>query len=482
MRRFRLSIFFVVTSVVVIAAATAVVTGVIGSLAERNLVRVSEENTVREAVHILEMLRYDEVDQNHATPGVLSLEALASPGGLPEKSPSLIVGLGIVQFNLFDLEGRAVWSTDPATIGKANHANPLFQAAREGIADSKLARKKELLDAAGVSRRLDVVESYVPVLDAPGGSVIGVLEIYRDVSNDVTFAVSDTRRTILLMTVGTMGTLFLVLVGFILVADAIIYRSHKRLLAQEVEAARLSEILASRRRIVAAQESVRQQIAEELHGPIQTRLYAVWQKLGRVQSMITSSPEAAEAGLEKLMEELDNIRENDIRQVSHRLHPGIIRVGLGAGIRSLRDSFEALVPIELNIYQEVLALEKTGHSAIPEDVKLALYRVTEEALSNAVKHANASLVIIKLWTSQGGKELCLSIKDNGRGFEPGATKQNLGFVIIDDYLAALGGSCQMETAPGEGTKITATIPLNKTTPGSNGLGADPADLTKGAQA
>ncbi len=481
MGRFCLSIFFVVTSVVVIAAAAAVVNGTIGSLAERNLVRVSQENTVREAVHILEHLKSDKVGENPTTPGVLSLEALASPEGLPKRFSSLIVELNVAKLNLFDLEGKAVWSTDPGTIGKANDTNPLFQAAREGIVGSNLVRNEEILDVAGASRRVDIVETYAPVLDAPGGSVIGVIEICQDVPSHVALLVSSTKRTILLVTVGTMGTLFLVLVGFILAADAIIYRSHKRLLAQEVEAARLSEMQASRRRIVAAQESVRQQIAEELHGPIQTKLYAVWQKLGRVQNMIRNSPEVAEAGVERLMEELDNIRETDIREVSHRLHPGIIRAGLGAGIRSLRDSFEALVPIDLNIDQEVLALEKAGHSSIPGDVKLALYRVTEEALSNVVKHANASLITVNLWTSHGGKELCLSIKDNGCGFESGASKQNLGFVIIDDYVAALGGYCQMETAPGKGTKITATIPLSRTTPGSSGLSVDPAHLAKGAQ-
>ena len=237
-------------------------------------------------------------------------------------------------------------------------------------------------------------------------------------------------------------------------------RMEEELRKSAVEAARLSELEASRRRIIAAEERVRRTIAEELHGPVQTRMLLLSHRLETVRKRAPSAPEEVERELARVAAELDSLRENEIRRMSHRLHPSIIMVGLVAGLRSLRDHLEESIPIQLEIAQEVADLEGGGSSSIPEDVRLGLYRVAEEAMGNIIKHAGATQAAIRLWAGQGNTALVLSVADNGRGFDSDSSERSLGFTTMTDYLGALGGSLELESAPGSGARITVTIPLD----------------------
>ena len=161
-------------------------------------------------------------------PDVLTLDFLAGPDGLSRSLPALVEGLNIVKINLFDLRGKTVWSTDPATLGITKGESPLYQAAVSGGIGSKLAKKHDIVDLDGVPRRIDLVETYMPLMESPSGRLIGVMEIYRDVTDDFSIQVLDTKATVLRTTVATMAGLFLVFAGFIVVADILIYRANRR--------------------------------------------------------------------------------------------------------------------------------------------------------------------------------------------------------------------------------------------------------------
>ena len=81
-----------------------------------------------------------------------------------------------------------------------------------------------------------MVNSYLPLLDTPDGKIVGVMEVTRDVSSDVALQVDDAKSAVLWTTLGTMGSLFLVLFGFIVVADVSIYRSNRREMSMVEEA------------------------------------------------------------------------------------------------------------------------------------------------------------------------------------------------------------------------------------------------------
>ena len=138
--KYRLTLFFAMTAVLVIAIATMTVNRVVGDLAEDNLIRIAEENTARDALHIQSMMRGGhsglgmpsdpDMAEAKGTEGMqqhkpLTLESLAGPEGLSATFPVLTEGLNIVKFNLLDLDGMAVWSSDPATVGVSKWENPL---------------------------------------------------------------------------------------------------------------------------------------------------------------------------------------------------------------------------------------------------------------------------------------------------------------------------------------------------------------------
>ena len=198
--KYRLSVLFALTAVVVIVAAATVANRVIGNLAEENLKRIAEENTARDAEHMQAMLRrQDATDMTSAagtakdgqsmqsmqSPKSLTLEFLTGPEGLDKTFPHLVEGLSMVKMNIFDLNGTTVWSTDSRTIGITKRESPLFAKGVVGETSSKLVKNHKVVHLDGVSRPIDVVETYLPLRDARGGNVIGVMEIYRDVSQDV---------------------------------------------------------------------------------------------------------------------------------------------------------------------------------------------------------------------------------------------------------------------------------------------------------
>ena len=239
----------------------------------------------------------------------------------------------------------------------------------------------------------------------------------------------------------------------------------------------VSELRRSRRRIVEAQEQARRAIADELHGTVQTQVYALWLKLTAIGPEISESPDQARRDLSQAADDLDRIREQEIRQISHRLHPAIIKVGLATSVRSLRDNFERWIPVELTIAPEVSELEPLTGSKIPSSVRLGLYRVVEEALSNVIKHAGASMVKLNVSLGERGSHISVSIRDDGRGFDMESLRRGLGMSSMEDHLDALGGSLRVDSAPGKGTSIVGTAPVSTETDLSRTPFADAPPLT-----
>ncbi|MCH8817177.1 MAG: hypothetical protein IIC92_05545 [Chloroflexi bacterium] len=220
----------------------------------------------------------------------------------------------------------------------------------------------------------------------------------------------------------------------------------------------------SRERLVNAGEAARRAIAEELHGPIQTKLFMASQSLSAVRAEMDRDEfdlETLATSFDEALEQLERVREEDIRLLSHRLHPGIVRISALAGLRSLREFYESMVPISLDIGEEIEELEPAGASRIPESVRLAVHRVADAALANVVKHAGATECVIHWGYDRDNGELKLSITDDGCGFEPDArAPSGLGLITIRDYVDAIGGSLTVTSLPGKGTGVDVVIPFS----------------------
>ena len=175
---------------------------------------------------------------------------------MPDGHSQLVEGLSIPKMSLLDPSGTVVWSTDSQSISTSKLESPLYQQAIAGGTASRLARAQDVIDAMGVSRRMDIVETHLPLRETPSGQIIGVMEVSRSVGRDVALQVDDTRAAVLRTTVATMGGLFIVLFGFIVAADLTIYRSNKRevsLVESQLEERREAERALRRSEEVATQ-------------------------------------------------------------------------------------------------------------------------------------------------------------------------------------------------------------------------------------
>jgi len=205
-----------------------------------------------------------------------------------------------------------------------------------------------------------------------------------------------------------------------------------------------SELAASRRRIVAASDEARRRIERDLHDGTQQRLVS----LGLAARAAESDPDA---GRDDLRGSLSRIAAGladaaaELQEFSRGIHPAILSErGLGPALRAL--ARRSAVPVALDVSLD---------ARCPEPVEIAAYYVASEALANAMKHAQASRIEISLAAGDGG--LLLSVRDDGVGGADPAGGS--GLAGLTDRVEALGGSIQLHSAAGTGTRISAHLPL-----------------------
>jgi len=226
---------------------------------------------------------------------------------------------------------------------------------------------------------------------------------------------------------------------------------------QQIAEAREEELARSRRRLLSAQESLRREIASQLHGTVQSRLILLGHKLADLEAKPKSKWTTEELG--RVREKLEEMQHNLIRPMSHRLFPSVLRLGIGAGLESLVDEYGARLPIDLQISKQVRGIEEGNRKAISDNTKLALYRIAEETLGNIAKHTPAaSNIVVRLSLSSSGI-LRLTVNDDGGGFNTADAAPGIGLTIASDYAAAAGGDYAVKSVPGKGTRVTAQVPL-----------------------
>lgn len=114
-----------------------------------------------------------------------------------------------------------------------------------------------------------------------------------------------------------------------------------------------------------------------------------------------------------------------------------------------------------------ITFQLDGHgltARIPRSIETALFRIIQEAITNAVRHAHAAVVSVRLFEQDG--QLRLEISDDGQGFDPQVLEarsngKGLGLLGIRERVTILGGEFELATAPGQGTTINARVPVRK---------------------
>lgn len=217
---------------------------------------------------------------------------------------------------------------------------------------------------------------------------------------------------------------------------------------------------------LAGEERLRAQIAEFLHSQVQNRLLMAWHRLRTALQCWPAEPEAAQILVAEVADQLDEIREQDVRQASYRLHPSFIREGLTPALHALIERFEGHVGLTLVIDPALAAWDTPLRNRLPEALRLAAYRIVEEALGNVARHAQATWVRLALGLD-GQAALFLTVEDNGQGFAVDGTRWGLGLASIDSRVQQLDGEWRITSQPGKGTTLAVRLALVSPAPAAD---------------
>jgi len=231
------------------------------------------------------------------------------------------------------------------------------------------------------------------------------------------------------------------------------------LMAEVLEKTR-EENRALTQKSLAIQERERQNLAHELHdelGQSITAIKAVATSIGHGGQEVSSIRDSVDTIID-----VSNHMYSVARSMMRRLRPAVLdEFGLVTALQDMVDDWNA-------VHEEVFCeFSFNGNfEQLDEDIKISVYRIVQESLTNVIKHAGASKVIIELdeiRSAEGEQEifpchLRLKITDNGIGFSDRRIKRGLGFLGMRERIDALGGTIDIESRPGQGVAINISIP------------------------
>jgi signal transduction histidine kinase len=233
-------------------------------------------------------------------------------------------------------------------------------------------------------------------------------------------------------------------------ADAL-ERMRRALRAQLLVIRRQAEALQeAARRIVSTQDTERRRVAQDLHDGIQQQLVVLRMQVGAARAALAEDPSRLDELTDEVAASVDAILDQ-LRSTGQALFPSILRdLGLGGALFSLAGRTE--LPLDVRLEPEPLP-------RVDEAIETNAYFLVSEAVTNALKHAEAARIAVEV--THEGDVLRVRVSDDGRGFDPARDGHAGGVVHMRDRVNALGGSLQVLSGPGEGTAVTALFPLER---------------------
>ena len=207
----------------------------------------------------------------------------------------------------------------------------------------------------------------------------------------------------------------------------------------------IEELRASRQRLVAAQDEERRKLERNIHDGAQQQLVALAVKLRLAEQLAERDGAKTKELLAQLQTQATDALE-DLRDLARGIYPPLLAdKGLPAALES--QARKGVVPV---------MIEPDGVGRYPQQIESAVYFSVLEALQNVAKYAGATRATVLL--AQDGDRLTFEVSDDGRGFDPSLTGYGTGLQGMADRLAALDGSLDVLSTPGEGTRVVGSVP------------------------
>ena len=196
----------------------------------------------------------------------------------------------------------------------------------------------------------------------------------------------------------------------------------------------------------------RQRLARELHDSVSQALYGISLGAHTAREALDSNPGEAIAPLEYVIA-LAGAGLTEMRALIFELRPESLAT------EGLITALSKQVAVLSSRYKLSVDAELGEEPTLSVEGKQALYRISQEALHNIVKHAHASTVTLRL--ARQDDELVFEVHDDGKGFDPTETfPGHLGLRSIQERAAQLGGTCSIESGPSQGTRLRVHIPIH----------------------
>jgi signal transduction histidine kinase len=349
-----------------------------------------------------------------------------------------LAGYGLERLKAFAPDGTIVFSSVPAEEGTRNTRPYFHQIVARGRPHTVVVpRDGTTLEGRPV--RVDVVESYVPIMHA--GAFAGAFEIYFDVTDRLDQA-RDLRTH--------SDLIVLLMAGGLFTAVAVASRRAHQALRERDEANAKLHALSGH--LHTAREEERTRVAREIHDELGQSLTAIKMELallrrGLPAGHVQSGERAASLGA------LVESTTQAVKRISQDLRPGILdHLGLSAAVEWQAEEFEKRTGIPCDVTVDRVDAD------LDERRSTALFRILQEALTNTARHAGAGGVKVRL--GRDGGDVVLQVQDDGRGLvERRRAPGSFGIIGMQERVRAWNGAVVVAGEPGRGTTVTVRLPL-----------------------
>lgn len=208
------------------------------------------------------------------------------------------------------------------------------------------------------------------------------------------------------------------------------------------------------RMLIEAHEQERTWIARELHDDINQQVALLAVNLEHLKQDVPSLAPAVMQRLEEILERVSGLG-NDIQALSHRLHSSKLEyLGIAVAASSFCRELSDKHGVQIYFHSEDVPKE------LPQEIALCLFRVLQEGLQNAIKYSGSQR--FEVWLRSTSNEIELSVRDAGVGFNPEDAMRGLGLGLtsMSERLKLVHGKLSIDSQPGHGTIIRATVPLS----------------------
>lgn len=368
----------------------------------------------------------------------------------------------VVRFKLWNAAGTIVYSSDHAQVGRSFPVDDMLAEALTGNLQSRVSDLSDDDNQPEREHWSRLLEVYVPLRASPSGAVIGVAEFYHSMENLGRDIHQAQRRSWILVSVTTIA-LYLALLGFVRRANNTIVdqRQDLREQLQQLRAS-LAENRSMRLQLREAgeqtttlNEKALHRLAADLHdGPAQDLSFA----LLRFDDLVAVCGCGPSGELDSMREALRRALE-ELRGIASGIGiPGIGNLSLAETLRRAVLDFEhrtaTAVEAEIDNTLDVASIA----------TKITAYRVLQESLNNAWQHAPGNPPQVRVRAV--GSEVSIEVFNAGAGFDPAQVDASgrLGIAFMRERVRLLGGSFELESAPGQGARVLVRLPLSPETP------------------